>query len=95
VRLVKPLDPDMIADAAAHPAVITVEDGLREGGAGTAIADAVGTSALDAGATPPPVRVLGTPVAYIPHGRPDEILAGLGLDASGIADQARRLTGRE
>ena len=34
VRAVKPLDPEMIADAAGHPAVLTLEDGLREGGAG-------------------------------------------------------------
>jgi 1-deoxy-D-xylulose-5-phosphate synthase len=32
----------------------------------------------------PCVRVLGVPVAYIPHGKPDVILASLGLDADGI-----------
>ena len=38
VRVVKPLDREMLADAAAHPAVVTVEDGFREGGIGAAIA---------------------------------------------------------
>ena len=45
VRVVKPLDHVMIADAAGHPLVISVEDGVREGGAGTAIADAVAATA--------------------------------------------------
>jgi 1-deoxy-D-xylulose-5-phosphate synthase len=91
VRAVKPLDPRMIADASRHPLVITVEDGVREGGAGSAMADAISTAALDDGRAGPPVRVLGTPMAYIPHGKPDVILAQLGLDGPGIATEARRL----
>jgi 1-deoxy-D-xylulose-5-phosphate synthase len=91
VRCVKPLDPAMLADAARHRLVITIEDGIREGGAGAAMADAISTMALDGGTVAPPVRVLGTPVAYIPHGKPDDILRGLGLDASGVATEARRL----
>ncbi len=35
MRVVKPLDPEMIDDAARHPLVVTVEDGIREGGAGS------------------------------------------------------------
>jgi 1-deoxy-D-xylulose-5-phosphate synthase len=91
VRCVKPLDPAMIASAADHPLVITLEDGLRDGGAGSAIADAVSNLALDTGRVGPPVRVLGVPVAFIPHGKPDQILAGLGLDAAGVTTEARRL----
>jgi 1-deoxy-D-xylulose-5-phosphate synthase len=91
VRAVKPLDPAMIADAARHPLVLTIEDGVREGGAGAAMADAISTLALDAGQVGPPVRVLGTPVAFIPHGKPDEILSALGLDGAGVAAVARRL----
>ena len=44
---------------------------------------------LDRRPTPPQVRVLGTPIAYIPHGKPDDILADLGLDAAGLAAEAR------
>ena len=90
-RAVKPLDPVMIRDASEHALVITAEDGVREGGAGAAMADAIATVALDEGRIGPPVRVLGIPVQYIPHGKPDAILAGLGLDATGIAGEARRL----
>jgi 1-deoxy-D-xylulose-5-phosphate synthase len=91
VRLVKPLDAEMLADALDHPAVLTVEDGLREGGAGSAIGTALADLAYEQDRLPPPVRVLGTPVSYIPHGRPDDILASLGLDAAGVADAARQL----
>ena len=38
--------------------------------------------------TSPRVRVLGTPIAFIPHGKPDAILADLGLDAAGITASA-------
>jgi 1-deoxy-D-xylulose-5-phosphate synthase len=82
VRVVKPLDPDMLADAARHPLVVTAEDGIRVGGAGTAIADAI---AHPSSRPAPPVLVLGTPVAYIPQGEAGQIHAALGLDGPGIA----------
>jgi 1-deoxy-D-xylulose-5-phosphate synthase len=87
VRAVKPLDPDMIAEAATHPLVITIEDGLRAGGGGEAIRDLVLT--IDHRVD---VRVLGVPTEYVPHGKPDTILAGFGLDSAGvvrIVDAAR------
>jgi 1-deoxy-D-xylulose-5-phosphate synthase len=90
-RVVKPLDPRMIADAARHSLVITVEDGIRDGGAGAAVADAVAADALNDGRVGPPVRVLGTPCAYIPQGKPDAILSELGLDGEGITAEATRL----
>ena len=59
-----------------------MEDGIRVGGAGTAIADAL--ARLLPGRQPP-VVVLGTPVEYIPHGEAAQIHAALGLDGGGIA----------
>ena len=91
VRAVKPLDADLIADAAGHPAVVTVEDGLRDGGAGSALADAISRAATDEGRTPPPVRVLGVPASYLAHGKPDSILGELGLDGAGVAAEARQI----
>jgi 1-deoxy-D-xylulose-5-phosphate synthase len=85
-RVVTPLDPGMLADAAAHRHVLTVEDGMREGGAGSMIVDRL--LELCAGQPLPRMRVLGTPVTYIPHGKPDAILAELGLDAPGIQASA-------
>ncbi|HLI24520.1 MAG TPA: 1-deoxy-D-xylulose-5-phosphate synthase [Acidimicrobiales bacterium] len=83
VRVVRPLDPAMIADAGHHRLVVTVEDGIRTGGAGAFMADAIAD--LDQGRVGPPVLNLGIPTAYIPHGSPDRILAQLGLDGPGIA----------
>jgi 1-deoxy-D-xylulose-5-phosphate synthase len=37
-----------------------------------------------------PVDVLGLPGRFIPQGKPDRILAQLGLDADGIAEAVRR-----
>jgi len=88
-RVVTPLDPEMLADAASHPHVITVEDGLRDGGVGSAIADEV--AELSLGSNNPRVRVLGVPREFIAHGKPDAILAEVGLDAAGITASALSL----
>ncbi len=85
VRSCAPLDPAMIADAAAHRTVVTCEDGIRDGGIGMTIADQVHAVAGDVR-----VEVLGIPDRFIPQGKPDRILAQLGLDAEGIAAAARR-----
>jgi len=83
VRLVRPLDPHMVTDAARHRLVVTVEDGIRAGGAGSAIADAIAD--LQESRQSPPVLILGTPASYIPHGTQSAILTQLGLDGPGIA----------
>jgi 1-deoxy-D-xylulose-5-phosphate synthase len=86
VRVAKPLDPEMVADAARHPAVVTIEDGYRNGGIGSAIA-----ARLSRRPDVPRLAVLGVPVQFIPHGKPDAILASFGLDAAGITTAARGL----
>ena len=83
VRVVRPLDPRMVADAGRYNLIVTVEDGVRSGGAGSLIADAVAD--LHESRVSPPVLILGVPVAYIPHGTPELILSQLGLDGPGIA----------
>jgi 1-deoxy-D-xylulose-5-phosphate synthase len=85
VRACAPLDSAMIADAAAHRAVVTCEDGIRDGGIGMTIADQIHAVAGDVH-----VEVLGLPSRFISQGKPDHILAQLGLDADGIAAAARR-----
>jgi 1-deoxy-D-xylulose-5-phosphate synthase len=84
-RIVKPLDPVMIADAGSHDVVISIEDGFREGGVGTAVQFALDDSNSDASVT-----VLGVPIEYFKHAKPTVILERLGLDAEGIAASARR-----
>jgi len=85
VRVVKPLDEVMLADAARHPLVVTVEDGFREGGAGSLVASRLVET------DGPRTANLGVPVEFIPHGKAGAILAGLGLDGPGIAASVRRL----
>jgi 1-deoxy-D-xylulose-5-phosphate synthase len=94
-RAVKPLDPELITDAARHRLVVTVEDGIAVGGVGATVADQVSAAALAAGADRPPyVRTLGIPDHYIPQGKPEAILSSLGLDADGIEATARQLLHR-
>ena len=91
VRVVSNPDPLMLADAARHAVVITAEDGVRQGGAGMFVADALRESCPSGAA--PPVISLGIPRAYIPQDKPDRILAHLGLDAAGIARAVRAAVG--
>jgi 1-deoxy-D-xylulose-5-phosphate synthase len=86
VRSCAPLDPAMIADAATHRCVVTVEDGYREGGIGLSAIDAL----RHAGFTGP-AEALGVPTKFIPHAKPDVILSSFGLDAAGIAASAKSL----
>ena len=88
-RAVSPLCDRMLADASECDLVVTVEDGLRTGGAGTAIREALLERAEAAGRAAPRVRVMGVPLDYLPHGKADQILADLGLDAEGIASAVK------
>ena len=81
-RVLKPLDRAMLLDAAAHPLVVTVEDGVRVGGFGSLVNDAL--QLLDSPSVPR-ITQLGTPDTYLPHGTAQELHAELGLDAKGIA----------
>ncbi len=90
VRCCAPLDPRMIADAARHRCVVTVEDGIRDGGIGSTIADHV--AAIDPAV---PVEALGIPTRFLSQAaKPDTILAQLGLDADGIASTVRTTLAR-
>jgi len=93
VRVAKPLDEAMLADAAGHPAVVTIEDGFRDGGIGSAIEDRLCQSRgpRREAADRPRLAVLGIPVEFVPHGKTEAILASLGLDAAGVAATARDL----
>jgi 1-deoxy-D-xylulose-5-phosphate synthase len=83
VRVVKPLDQRMLAAAAQHRLVVTVEDGIVQGGIGSQIVE--GMAALDESRMIPPALTLGIPSAFLPHGKADRILAELGLDGPGVA----------
>ncbi len=87
VRSCAPLDPEMIVDASKFKFVVTVEDGIRDGGIGMAIEDSI----MNVAGTAARVHVLGVPTTFIAHNKPDRILASLGLDADGIVTTVRSL----
>ena len=74
----------MLADARRHPLVVTAEDGIAEGGVGALLVAALATNRSRHAICRPTVA-LGTPAAYLPHGKPADLLANLGLDGPGIA----------
>ncbi len=71
------------AYTAAHRVVVTVEDGVRAGGVGEAIA----ATLRDAG-VPTPIHNVGVPVGFHPHGSRGELLTELGLTAQDVARDA-------
>lgn len=79
-RWVRPVPIELTGLAAQHRAVVTLEDGVRTGGVGDAVASAL----RDAGVTTP-LRDFGVPAAFHPHGSRAEILTALGLTAQDIA----------
>ena len=82
-RVISTPDTDMLDDMADHEIVVTAEDGVRYGGAGMFVVDAMQQSR---GITrEPAVVILGLPRAYLAQGRPDSILSELGLDGPGLA----------
>ncbi|HEX6969611.1 MAG TPA: 1-deoxy-D-xylulose-5-phosphate synthase [Micromonosporaceae bacterium] len=84
-RWVRPIPPVLVSMAAAHRLVVTVEDGVRAGGVGDALAQAMRDADVRV-----PLRDLGVPAAWHPHGTRAQILADLGLTAQ---DVARDITG--
>jgi 1-deoxy-D-xylulose-5-phosphate synthase len=89
VRVVSPPDPAMLDAAARHRCVVTVEDGFRHGGAGEFLAVATAAAARDAALPRPSYRILGVPRVFVAQGKPDALLAELGLDGEGIAASVR------
>jgi len=82
-RLVVPLDQAMIEDALAHELVVSVEDGIVEGGVGWRLEASLRRRA-PVGSCPAVVNC-GVPTAFLPHGDASDILARLGLDGPGIS----------
>ena len=84
-RWVRPVPAELVALARQHRLVVTVEDGVRAGGIGDALAKTLRDADV-----PVPLRDLGVTVDWHPHGTRAELLADLGLTAQ---DVARDITG--
>ena len=80
MRWAKPLDLAMLQQVAAqHERLITLEDGVRMGGAGAAVLEALQDMGLHQ-----PVLVMGFDDAFTEHGDAKELMAHYGLTAAGI-----------
>ncbi len=85
MRFVRPLDTELAVRLAhEHDLLVTVEEGVVAGGAGSAVAEALAA----AGVTVPIVH-LGLPDLFLDHGDPTFLLSHVGLDAPGIAASVR------
>jgi 1-deoxy-D-xylulose-5-phosphate synthase len=86
MRFVKPLDVELVKRLAeSHDYLVTVEEGAVMGGAGSAVAEALANMGIVK-----PILMLGLPDVFIDHGDPATLLAGVGLDAAGIAASIRQ-----
>jgi 1-deoxy-D-xylulose-5-phosphate synthase len=85
MRWVKPMDLDLLREVAqSHTHLMTIEEGCLMGGAGSAVAEALGAMGLQR-----PLKPLGIPDHFVEHGDPAVLLSQLGLDAAGIEASAR------
>jgi len=81
MRFVKPLDVALVLQlAASHELLVTVEENVVAGGAGSAV-----NEVLQAHGVVMSVLNLGLPDRFVEHGRAVDLLAACGLDAQGIA----------
>ena len=81
MRFVKPIDIELIEWLAkANDYLVTVEENVVAGGAGSAVAEALAELGIVV-----PILHLGLPDKFIDHGDPALLLSKCGLDAKGIA----------
>jgi 1-deoxy-D-xylulose-5-phosphate synthase len=85
MRFVKPIDAAMIAQMArTHGAIITIEEHVIMGGAGSACVESMVEQGLKID-----TLMLGLPDRFIDHGDHQQLLASVGLDGAGIEASIR------
>jgi 1-deoxy-D-xylulose-5-phosphate synthase len=85
MRFVKPLDKELMRRVAeSHECLVTVEENVVMGGAGSAVVEALEQMRIEIN-----VLQLGLPDRFVQHGDPVSLIAECGLDAVGIARSIR------
>ncbi len=79
-RWVKPVDPALVDAARSYRLVVTVEDNVRVGGVGSAIAQALADARMSV-----PMRQFGIPPQFLDHAKRPRILDAVGLTGQHIA----------
>ncbi|MGQ0836804.1 MAG: 1-deoxy-D-xylulose-5-phosphate synthase [Gammaproteobacteria bacterium] len=86
MRFVKPLDEELVlALAALHRAIVTLEENATAGGAGSAVSELLVDEDLLR-----PLLHLGIPDRFIEHGSREDCLAAAGLDLAGLTGAVER-----
>jgi 1-deoxy-D-xylulose-5-phosphate synthase len=85
MRFIKPLDEELVLKLAReHSLLVTVEENVVQGGAGSAVAECLAQHGIVV-----PMLHLGLPDHFIEQGEHKELLADCGLDAAGIVKSIR------
>ena len=80
MRWVKPVDEDAVVAATSTKLLVTLEEGVIAGGAGSGVVEVLTRRGLQAS-----VLQLGLPDEFVEQGKVSQLFAKLGLDAEGIA----------
>jgi 1-deoxy-D-xylulose-5-phosphate synthase len=78
-RWITPVDPGLLTLARQAQLVVTVEDGVVEGGAGSRTTQALRAADIDV-----VTREIGVPTRFLAHGKVKDVQAGVGLTALDI-----------
>jgi 1-deoxy-D-xylulose-5-phosphate synthase len=86
MRFVKPMDEDLVLTVAAkHRAIVTLEENVVAGGAGSAVGELLAAEGLMV-----PTLHLGIPDRFIEHGSREDCLAAAGLDLASLSGAIER-----
>ena len=87
MRYLKPLDTDLLDDIAARGfrKIVTVEDGVKKGGLGSAVLEYFAQRNM----SQVPCMVLGLPDNFVTHGPVPQLHKDCGIDAESIAAALR------
>ena len=87
LRFLKPLDEDMLTEIGKKfRKIITVEDGVRNGGMGTAVMEWMNDHGYS-----PVIRRLGLPDNFVEHGTIEQLQAIVGIDKDAIKKAVREM----
>ncbi len=90
MRFIKPLDEQLLEEiSAGFKEVITIEDGVRNGGFGSSVLEWMADRDIQ-------IRVtrLGLPDEFVEHGTVDQLQHIVGIDVDSIADTIKNAAGR-
>ena len=91
MRFLKPLDEDILREVAEKRCpIITIEDGVRKGGLGTAVLEWMNEHGYH-----PDITVLGLPDSFVEHGKVQELRQIVGLDKESIKDAIHKYLSKQ